>query len=109
MKKLLTFLALIAFASTVTAATTTSKFQTDINNRLNALNKKEQALTDKVNAKKTEAANKKKEAIARQEANKKALEKKRAENVKAVEQTKKNLKDTVDAQKNYWNSLKSVK
>ena len=115
MKKLLTVIALVAFMGTAMSATFTEK----LNNGLNTLNQKEQALNKKIDdaqAKRTEQ----KEAVAKKQAEQKAaVEKKKADakakvdaKKKAVDDTKNNAKNTADNAKkavtnevNYWKNL----
>ena len=106
MKKLLTILTLIVFASTVSAATTT--FTTKVNNGLNKLDQKEQALNKKIDNAQAQRAKQKAEAEKKQEAQKKAIEAEKAKikaqqeaNKKAVNQTKQAAKDEA----NFWKNL----
>ena len=105
MKKLLTILTLIAFASSVSAATT---FATKVNNGLTKLDQKEQALNKQVDSMQAQRAKQKAEAQKKQEAQKKAIEAEKAKikaqqeaNKKAVDQTKQAAKEEA----NFWKNL----
>lgn len=94
MKKLLTVLALIAFMGTAYSATTVT---TKLNNGLNTLNQKEQALNKKID-----------NAQAQREAQKQAAAKKQAEQKAAAEKAKKDAQARVDAQKKAANETKKA-
>lgn len=94
MKKILTVLVLVMFMSTANAAVTniTSK----LNNGLNAINQKEQALNKKID-----------NAQAQREAQKQAAAKKQAEQKAAAEKAKKDAQAKADAQKKAINDTKT--
>lgn len=120
MKKVLTVLALIAFTGSVFAATS---FTTKLNNGLNTLNKKEQALNNKIDKAQAQRAAQKAEAQKKADAEKKAIEAKKAAaqkqaeaNKKAIEaqkaqakQAKADVKKAVNEEKSFWKSLFSTK
>ena len=116
MKKLLTLVALIAFAGSTMAATS---FTTKLNNGINTLSQKEQNLNNKIDKAQAERAAKRAEAQKKAEADKKALEAKKAAikkqqeaNKKAVEAkkqevktTKTNAKNAIENEKSFWKSV----
>lgn len=123
MKKLLTLLALVAFAGSVYAANGWTNFTNKVNNGLNTLDKKEQALNKKIDKAQAERAAQKTAAQKQQEAQKKAIEAKKKEiqaaneaNKKAIEARKKEIKATNEANKKavkeevgFWKSLFGAK
>lgn len=113
MKKLLTVLTLIAFTGSVFAATS---FTTKLNNGLNSLSQKEQALNSKIDNAQAKRAAQKEEAKKQQEAQKKALEAKKAEvkqtqtNAKnEVNTAKSDAKKAVENEKSFWKNLFNFK
>ena len=116
MKKLITILTLIAFAGTVSAATS---FAAKVNNSLTTLDQKEQALNKKIDNAQAQRAKQKAEAQKKQEAQKKAVEAEKAKikaqqeaNKKAVNQAKTDVKNTANQTKqaakqeaNFWSNL----
>ena len=111
MKKILTVLALIAFTSTAFAATSVT---TRLNNGLNAINKKEQALNKKIDnaqakraASKAQAEKNRAAAQARVDAKKAEVAKKQAEQKAAIEKSKADAKARVEAQKKAVNDTKA--
>ena len=119
MKKLLTILALLAFTSSVYAANGWTKFTNKVNNGLNTVAKKEQALNNKIDKAQAERAAQREEAQKQREAQRKAIEAKKQQlkaqeeaNKKAVEARKKELKaqeeankKAVDEEIGFWKSL----
>jgi len=102
MKKLLTVLALVAFSSTVMAATSgTSRIETFVNKKIAPITQKEKDLNSKVEAQQKAAQQKQAEAKKQQEANKKALEEKK----QAVKNKQTETKKAVENEKNFWKNL----
>ena len=116
MKKVLTILALVAFTGSAFAAT---NLTTKLNNGLNTINQKEQALNKKIDDAQAKREAQKAEAAKKQAAQKAAAEKAKADaqakvnaQKKAVNDTKTNAKNTVTNTKNaakneanYWKGL----
>ena len=102
MKKVLTVLALIAFTSSVYAASAWTKFTNSVDNGLNTITKKEQQLNDSIDKAQADRAKAKAEAKAKQDAQKAEAEKKVAAQKKAYTDTKKNIDEEVS----FWKSLK---
>ena len=98
MKKLLTVLTLIALTGSVMAATS---FTTKLNNSLNTLNQKEQALNNKIDKAQADRAAKKAEAQKKADAQKKAAQAQVDAQKKAVNDTKK----AVENEKSFWRNL----
>ena len=101
MKKLLTVLALIAFTGSVFAANGWTKFTNKVDNSLNTLNQKEQALNNKIDKAQAERAARKAEAERRAEARKAEAQARYEAQKKAAEDTKK----AVDNEVSFWRSL----
>lgn len=101
MKKILTVLALVAFTSSVMAATGLSNFTSKVNNGLNTLNKKEQELNTKIDNVQAQRAAQKAAAQKKQEEQKKALEAKQKELQAQKEANEKAVKEEVS----FWKSL----
>lgn len=101
MKKLLTVLALIMFSSSVFAANGWTNFTNKVSNGLNTLDKKEQALNDKIDKAQAERAAKKAEAQKKQEEQKKALEAKQKELNAKAEADKKAVNEEIS----FWKRL----
>lgn len=119
MKKLLTILALLAFTSSVYAANGWTKFTNKVNNGMNNLSRKEQALNNKIDKAQAERAAQRAEAQRQREAQSKAIEAKKKQleaqeeaNKKAIEAQKKEWKaqkeankKAIEEEKNFWRNL----
>jgi len=101
MKKLLTLFALIAFTGSVFAATGWTNFSNKVNNGLTTLDKKEQALNNKIDKAQAERAAQKEAAQKKQEEQKKAIEAKKKE----IQATNEANKKAVNEEVNFWKSL----
>ena len=99
MKKILTIFALIAFTGVSFAAT--QSFASKVNNGLNTIDKKEQALNKKIDDAQAKREMQRKEAAKIQYGPKAAADKTTAEAKARVDAHKK----AVENEKNYWNDL----
>ena len=102
MKKLLTVIALISFVGTASAGTS---LMTKVNNGLNSLEKKEQALNNKIDKAQADRAAKIAEAKKKAEAKKAAAQAKIDAQKKAANDTK----QAVDNEISFWKRLFSSK
>ena len=112
MKKLLSVLAVMAFTMTIATAAE-SRLQNYVNKKLEPVTKKEQELNAKAEANRKANEAKKAEWQKQQEANKKAAEARQAQRQaefdkqkKAAEARRQNTKNAIQAEKDYWKSLK---
>lgn len=119
MKKLLTVLTLMAFATTLTATAAESKLENFVNKKLAPVTQKEKDFNSKVEAQQKANAAKKAELQKQHEANKAALEKakkdaqaKQASDKAKLEKAKKDTqakkdstKKAIENEKNYWKNL----
>ena len=101
MKKLLTILALLAFTSSVYAANGWTKFTNKVNNGMNNLSRKEQALNNKIDKAQAERAAQRAEVQRQQEARRKAIEAKEKELKAQEEANKKAIREEVG----FWKGL----
>ncbi len=101
MKKLLTVLALIALTGSVFAADGWTKFTNKVDNSINTLNQKEQALNNKIDKAQAERAARKAEAEKKAAARRAEAQARIDAQKKAAEDTKK----AVDNEVSFWRSL----
>lgn len=101
MKKLLTVLALIALTGSVFAADGWTKFTNKVDNSINTLNKKEQALNNKIDKAQAERAARKAEAEKRAAARQAEAQARIDAQKKAAAETK----QAVDNEVSFWRSL----
>lgn len=101
MKKILTVLALVAFTSSVFAATGLTNFTSKVSSGLNKLDQKEQELNTKVDNMQAQRAAQKAAAQKKQEEQKKAVEAKKKE----LEAQKNANKRAVKEEVGFWKSL----
>ena len=102
MKKLLTVLALIAFTGSVFAANGWTKFTNKVDNSLNTLNQKEQALNNKIDKAQADRAARKAEAEKKAAARQAEAQARYDAQKKAAAETK----QAVDNEVSFWKSLR---
>ncbi len=112
MKKLLSVLAVMAFTMTIATAAE-SQLQNYVNKKLAPVTQKEQELNAKAEADRKAREAKQAEWKKQQEANKKAAEARQAQRQaeydkqrKEAEARRQNTKNAIQAEKDYWKSLK---
>lgn len=101
MKKILTLLVLVMFAGSAFAATSLTNFQTKVNNGLNSVSQKEQALNNKIDAAQKARADQKAAAAKQQAEQKAAIEKAKKDAQAQHNATKK----AVDNEVGFWRNL----
>lgn len=102
MKKILTVLAVIALTSTVVANAAESRLENYVNKKLSPVTQKEKELNSKLEAQQKANEAKQAEYKKQQEARQAALDKQKKE----AQARRQATKDAIQAEKDYWKSLK---
>lgn len=102
MKKILTVLAVIALTSTIAANAAESRLENYVNKKLSPVTQKEKELNSKLEAQQKANEAKQAEYKKQQEARQAALEKQKKE----AQARRQATKDAIQAEKDYWKSLK---
>lgn len=113
MKKFLSVLSILAITSTLAVSAAESQLQNYVNKKLAPVTQKEKDFNAKVEANRKANEAKKAEYKKQQEANRKAIEQRQAQHKANVEKAKKDAqarqdarKKAIQAEKDYWKSLK---